>query len=64
MSYTGTILEYLQNIVDDLLRRSERICVICQQPYGYHSAIGSFCPDAKSVGSSYSSTRFAQTLAN
>ena len=64
MSYTGTILEDLQNIVDDLLSRSARICVICRQPYGHHSAIGGFCPDAKPVGSSYSLTTFAEKLAN
>ena len=64
MTYTGTILEDLQNIVDDLLKRSARICVICRQPYGYHSAIGRFCPDAKSVGPGYLHSRFVETVAN
>ena len=64
MFYTGTILDDLQNIVDDLLKQSARICVICRQPYSHHSAIGSFCPDTKFAGSSYLHSRFAETVAN
>lgn len=42
MSYTGTILEDLQNIVQDLLLSSARICVICRQRLGHNSAVGGY----------------------
>lgn len=59
MSYTGTMLEDLQNIVEDLLMRSARICVICKQPYGYHSADGGYCPDSRAIGPVFLQSTFA-----
>lgn len=59
MTYTGTMLEDLQNIVEDLLMRSARICVICKQPFGYHSAVGGYCPDSKAIGPIFLPSTFA-----
>lgn len=49
MSYPETILEDLQNVVDDLLTRSARICLIAGN-FMATTLFGSFCPDAKPVG--------------
>ena len=62
MSYTGTIVEDLQKIVEGFLQRNARVCVTCKQPYGYHSAIGSKCPDLKSIGQGYLQSIFAERL--